>query len=251
MTTARRDDEMLPRDARVADAWRAASAEEPPPALDAAILAAARRAIGAGPRRGAVPEARRAGRRWWPLAAAATVGAIAAGLLQLAPPERLGAPFVENAVVTDMPAPTAPTVVQKEIGPVSRDVATLPKPFPAAAPKRDEPLPAAASVATAPVPPAPSVPDRAARDALNTESARPPALAKMAAAPATGESPAGARATDRGPLPNGEWIALIRRLRADGRIDDATRELAAFRAAHADHEQLLPADLRDWRPPEK
>jgi hypothetical protein len=56
---------------------------------------------------------------------------------------------------------------------------------------------------------------------------------------------------DRTPLPIPDWIALIRRLRDEGKTVEATRELAAFRAAHADHEMLLPADLRDWHPADK
>jgi hypothetical protein len=49
----------------------------------------------------------------------------------------------------------------------------------------------------------------------------------------------------------GEWVALIRKMRDEGRIDDAAKELAAFRAAYPDHERLLPPDLRDWRPETK
>ena len=60
-----------------------------------------------------------------------------------------------------------------------------------------------------------------------------------------------ARVKDRAPLPVPDWIALIRRLRDEGKPAEAAKELAAFRAAHADHEKLLPPDLRDWRPPEK
>lgn len=52
-------------------------------------------------------------------------------------------------------------------------------------------------------------------------------------------------------LPDAEWIALIRRLRDEGRIEEAKRELAAFRAAHADAERLLPKDVRDWQPPKE
>jgi hypothetical protein len=73
----------------------------------------------------------------------------------------------------------------------------------------------------------------------------------MAAAPATDSGAAEQRAKDRKPLPVADWIALIRRLRAEGETDEAARELAAFRVAHTDHEKLLPPDLRDWRPPEK
>jgi hypothetical protein len=73
----------------------------------------------------------------------------------------------------------------------------------------------------------------------------------MAAAPAPDSGAADARAKERKPLPVADWIALIRRLRAEGKTDEAGKELAAFRAAHPDHEKLLPPDLRDWRPPEK
>jgi hypothetical protein len=70
----------------------------------------------------------------------------------------------------------------------------------------------------------------------------------MAAAAAADSGAADARSKDRTPLPVGDWIALIRRLRAEGKTDEAAKELAAFRAAHADHQKLLPPDLRDWRP---
>jgi hypothetical protein len=63
--------------------WRAASREQPPSALDDAIRAAARREVGAKPGGfGAAP-------RWWPLAAAATVAAIAVGIVQMTPPDEV------------------------------------------------------------------------------------------------------------------------------------------------------------------
>ena len=74
-------------------------------------------------------------------------------------------------------------------------------------------------------------------------------MAKTAMAEAQREGDA--RIKDRAPLPIPDWIALIRRLRDEGTTADAVRELAAFRTAHADHEKLLPPDLRDWRPPGK
>ena len=63
-------------------AWRAASVEGLPAALDIAIRAAARREVGAGPRRSRAP-------RWFPLAAAATVAALAIGIVQLAPRDQV------------------------------------------------------------------------------------------------------------------------------------------------------------------
>ena len=73
----------------------------------------------------------------------------------------------------------------------------------------------------------------------------------MAAGRAADSGVEEARAKDRTPLPVPEWIALIQRLRAEGKEAEAAREIAAFRAAHADHEKLLPPDLRDWRPAQK
>ncbi len=63
--------------------WRDVSREQPPPALDDAIRAAARREVVAR------PGAFRATPRWLPLAAAATVAAIAVGIVQMTPPEQV------------------------------------------------------------------------------------------------------------------------------------------------------------------
>jgi hypothetical protein len=55
-----------------------------------------------------------------------------------------------------------------------------------------------------------------------------------------------ARASDKPPRPAGEWIASIQRLRYEGRIAEAAKELAAFREAYKDRaDALLPPDLRD------
>jgi len=45
--------------------------------------------------------------------------------------------------------------------------------------------------------------------------------------------------------------APINMARDEGNRAEAAKELAAFRAAHLDHEKLLPPDLRNWRPAEK
>jgi hypothetical protein len=74
------------RDPALERAWRAQSRETPPAELDRAILAAAHRAVGSGPREASKsPEAKQPQRWWMPLAAAATIGAVAIGLLQLTP----------------------------------------------------------------------------------------------------------------------------------------------------------------------
>ncbi len=92
------------RDAALDAAWRAYSVETPPPALDTAILAAAHREARSRPRPAGdddtLAEAREPSKWWWGLAAAATIGAIAFGLVQIVPPT---AP-TEPTLATDMPA---------------------------------------------------------------------------------------------------------------------------------------------------
>lgn len=96
------------RDPALDAAWKAHSTELPPPRLDAAILAAAHREARTRPQAigddDGVAHARGPSRAWWGLAAAATIGAIAFGLLHLDPPP----PADPSATVaTDVPR-TAP-----------------------------------------------------------------------------------------------------------------------------------------------
>jgi hypothetical protein len=378
--TTRPDDDQVPRDPRFDAAWRAASNEEPAPALDAAILAAAHRAAGAKPQSLSAQAMMRARRRWWPLAAAATVAVIAIGVVQRAGHDDLVTPPSGSAVVSDMPAQPAKSVaepnklaseatlptarpaaamggssnsaegrpqadsvsgqsargeqpaggrsgmrtdaerrdvagaapsLQKKAQAVSSEAApserkseaaanamgSLPEPFPAATPKSDAAAvrdaraaasgsastgnipsaqrqeaaaakPAASAIPVAPAPtPSAATPTPAATAPMPAATAPMPPTASFAdgarvAAPAIApSSPAArtamsgaaaeARPKDRAPLLVADWIALIRRLRDEGNVAEAARELAAFRTAHADHEKLLPSDLRDWHPPEK
>ena len=95
------------RDAELSAAWREHSAEMPPARLDAAVLAAAHRAVGSAPRDAGKPAAEATSpQRWWmPLAAAATIGAVALGILQTMPQESA----VTAPSVSDLPAQTAQT----------------------------------------------------------------------------------------------------------------------------------------------
>jgi hypothetical protein len=395
MTTHTPDDP-LPRDPRVDSAWRAASYEEPPPALDAALLAAAHRDVGAKPQSLSAQAAMHARRRWWPLAAAATVAVIAIGVVQRAGHDDLVAPQSGGAVVSDMPerstsSPAGPTQsatsavdaaqpgmrvpqsaepatgaaqsaqpatgvekpherMPEAAAPAARSesrqratpgpivplekksealagapgppaqqqettanaTAPLPEAFPGTTEKSDSgtardaaanarisddtrqgaalqrsaagapgarlaapqsaaaPIPSAAapmpsaeqaSPSLAPrQPPSPSppsatapapMPPAASLDESSRFAATPAARPRFAAKAVTEGAVTEGRAKDRAPLPVSDWIALIRRLRDEGNVGEAARELAAFRAAHADHEKLLPTDLRDWHPPEK
>jgi hypothetical protein len=342
--TARDSNEL--RDARVDAAWRAASREEPPPALDDAIRAAARRATGTGPRpvdarKVARADSLRPQRWWWPLAAAATIGVLVIGLLQLTEPERVGVAGEDKAVVSDTPTAAAGAKKQEASAPGAPALPVAVErggnpPMPAAAPASTPPPPGTEREGTAPAPRpvAPGALRKGAavafpRDegAARTDAAMPsgaePTHAANAAAPpplaepfpadavtreskgvATGDAaaappvPAAATAAEasasgvpQGKLAAGrsqpaeeargvaaaaaaaaapkalatsasraktapqlavpDWIALIRKLRDEGRTDDAAKELAAFRAAHPDHETILPPDLRDWKRKER
>ena len=104
----------------------------------------------------------------------------------------------------------------------------------------------AARVAQAPAPAA----ETSAAPVSERGSQASAPLAKMAASRAD-DAAVAARVKDRAALPVPDWIALIRRLRDEGKTAEAAKELAAFRAAHADHEKLLPPDLREWHPPDR
>jgi hypothetical protein len=152
------------RDPRFDAAWRAASREEPPVALDDAIRAAARREVRAGPQSAkesaaAVPSALRPERWWAPLAAAATIGAIAIGLLQL---ERTDKPNLAESDknVSDMPAATEKA---KERAESAREQVA----------PQNAPAPSVPSFASAPSPPVRQGPP-VGGDARNRTMATPP-----------------------------------------------------------------------------
>lgn len=305
--TTRPDTDLSDRDPRFDAAWRSASSEAPSAALDTAILAAAHREAGARPQRvdDQVREATRPERWWFPLAAAATIGVIALGLLQIVGPDPTGGTDPMTTVVSDMPPGTTP---------VPREAAAKPTPSPAPAAAAIEAAPATGSIAPLPKAPGPSRAQKVERARSEPKIARSESVApaaptsvtdSAAGTPGTGASPpheaprtelptaaerAGgtpapraampmrspepaalmgaaklaAPAIDRAtmdtardrrdartPLPVAEWIALIRKLRDEGRDDEAAKELTAFRNLHPDHEQLLPPDLSRWQPSAK
>jgi len=202
MTSRPPHDRNEPRDDRVDAAWRAASREEPPAALDDAIRAAARREIGAGPVRAArpVPEATSPERWWWPLAAAATIGAIAIGVLQIVGTDPAGVSTDERTVVSDVPngraAPIAPAAPAATVASTTTatDSAGSAKP----APKRA--LPPSIEDRTAPpaaTPPteAPAVaPARSVAPSASRVAPSPPAAAPVAPPPPLGAMPSTAAA---------------------------------------------------------
>jgi Meckel syndrome type 1 protein len=162
MTTGNETD---PRDDALAKTWRAQSQEMPPPALDATILAAAHRAVGSGPRdaRKQAAEATRPQRWWMPLAAAATIGVVAIGILQIAPQAPVDIVVGERAEVASRveqakvvaPTTTAPSTAVP--APVAREKSAAPEAAPAPPPSAAAAALADArkQVAAAPAMPAP------------------------------------------------------------------------------------------------
>ena len=73
----------------------------------------------------------------------------------------------------------------------------------------------------------------------------PTDAARMLMAPGKPALPA-ARVDAGSALSADDWIARIRASRERGAQDEALRELAGFRAAYADADARLPADLREW-----
>jgi hypothetical protein len=224
MSDPRRDD----RDGNDAlgEAWRAHSNELPPQRLDAAILAAAHREVHAQPTplsEPAVAQARKPGRAWWGLAAAATIGAIAFGVLQQQPQETPSTPTTASDVpapreeqkreqapaqppvasepAAAAPAPPPPARTTESPSPKRRDApsdvaAPAAPPPPAFVPPPDTPLPKSVEsprVAATSPPPAVAEPAPAAPEARAFPGS--PGRAEKAEAPRQreSESAAGAR----------------------------------------------------------
>ena len=231
---------------------RADSAETPSPDVDAAILAAAHRAVQSGPRDAAKPAEATSPWRWWmPLAAAATIGAITIGVLQLMPKE----PASTATVISDTPppamraapeaaAPTPPAApmiqdrnerqrVPSEAPPRAKARADRPPPTPL---RKDESMPANPPPEDFPQQPRDQAEQASAAGALmrpESPRAAAPAVAKQSAADAQVMSPE-------------QRITRIRALLSEGRKEDAARELIALRAAYPDADARLPADLQAW-----
>jgi len=189
------------RDAELSAAWREHSAEMPPPRLDAAVLAAAHRAVGSAPRDAGKPAAEATSpQRWWmPLAAAATIGAVALGILQTMPPESpVTAPSVSDMPArTTASAPALPSPPRDELAATQRASAAR------ARTESDTPampvLPGSremAKPATPAIPPSRQAPKATAPYAADNAAARPaPAAAAPLPFPAERKS-AAAESTD-------------------------------------------------------
>jgi hypothetical protein len=236
MTTGDKPRDPRLRDPEIDAAWETLPRDEPPPALDAAIRTAARKAVGARPER--VREATRPGRWWWPLAAAATIGAVTIGILQIGgEPGRDDPMRSEPAVVSDMapsvarkpiPAPAGPTV---EAPPNVTQPSTPAEPTPPAppqampAPMTQVPIPqTSAPAAGTPAPVAAKPRD----DAMRGVAPGPPTpVRKDAAATGTAEFAPSPPAPAPEAAARREAAATESRAQDVGRIERSARETAA------------------------
>jgi hypothetical protein len=270
------------RDPALADAWREHSNEMPPAPLDAAILAAAHRAVGSVPQdSGKQARESTSPQRWWmPLAAAATIGAIALGILQTVPQdqpvtatsssdmpsvassvtssvassaaqdslkavERKDAPRAAAAPAMAQAKPAAKLVirqVEESAAPPPASFAAAPQPFPAD--KKGEMADAVTATDRPGAAPARMMVERdlsRQRNEVTAQSA-PAASGAVALGKTTSSAESGfAKAIDVD-----GWIVRIRKLHDDGKLADAAKELVALRAAVPDADHRLPPELRAW-----
>jgi len=248
-------DERDPRDKDVDTAWRAHVRDEPPRALDDAIRAAAHRAVQSAPRVAAKPP-RRAWTAWAPLAVAATLGAIALGVVQVAPHETDATrEVVSDAARSDVAQPGASWRVQRPPADAQPSAPAGPSAAPPATPSASSPAaPVAQSAATMsrPAAPAPAATTARKNEAEREDrvAAAPPAAregAVDAASPritepqsklqsanrAKADALAGARTPDpfpaAAPEPPAQPTDTLEAKRATpaNRIEDASRDAAA------------------------
>jgi hypothetical protein len=193
----------------------AAPASAPSPPESAAATSAAAVAAGAGAAERAPAPAARAQQK--PVAEAKPQSVAQDKLARTAP---------ERAAASSVPSPPAAPA------PSARP---LSEPFPAtgaAESGRDAKLEEGS--------PAISTPARQAVEPMRAQSRV--AAANVASADSAKLAPASARAVD-------DWIKRIRDLKVAGRLDEAAKELAAFRSAYGERaDALLPEDLRQIRP---
>jgi Meckel syndrome type 1 protein len=161
------------------------------------------------------------------------------------PAPRAEAPARENKLAEPVPFPAAPAPVGKT-EPASADAAK--RDAPAQTPmseRRKDAGPrdqaSSAGAAMAPRPPAPA-PAAAPAPAPALSRAQGDSVGRLAQSQGfEQEMQALARDPDA-------WIARIRKLRDEGNIAQAQRELKEFRALVADAERKLPADLKSLQP---
>jgi hypothetical protein len=248
------DDE---RDAAVDRAWREQSHEQPSASVDDFIRAAARREIDSRPGAGTASArpVRLPQRRWISLAAAASLGVLAFGLLRWIPQQNDVVPPLkprDQTIPDTQPAPppglphasaTAPSPAGGADDRSDQQFETAP-PAPAVGPRAAEtsPMPSLDDVPS-PVVAAPAVTAqppsaKGAATAAKTETSQTPATARTAAEADTVQI-----TSAREPA---SWVRDIAAAHETGDLARAAELLREFRSRFTDADDRLPEDLREW-----
>ena len=233
------------RDDDISRRYRELGAEQPPPELDRAILSAAREAV-ERPRVPLVPPGGR--QRWYYSLAAAAVAIFAVAItvhfereqpdLESTAPPAAPPPISQPSERKDEALPVQKPKLRAERPPVfapepgARAPAEQRAPSVPAAPPSAEEAPANAAAADA-------VTSGAPASSAETRAAEQNAASQYQRAPAPAANRALARAAAETPQ---QWLERIAELRAQGRQQDADRELAEFKRRYPDYQ--IPAAMR-------
>lgn len=206
-------------DPAVDAAWRRAAVDEPSARVDVAILEAARAATrGATQARPMARPGRRTWIDWRPIAAAATVAALA--FLLVPRTEQQSTPH------------TAPAQ-----GPVTKAAAPAAEALPAQAPPSRQEAASAEASATVPAPTAATPAPAAKSEPMARRAAAPPAEAQADSVSAAAAGSA---------LSPEQWTRRIESLYTAGDEAGAAAALDEFRRVYPDADARLPPTLRAW-----
>ena len=251
--------ELPERDPQLSAAWREHATDLPSATMDAAILAAAHRAVKSAPRNAgrAAVEAARPQRWWMPLAAAATIGAVALGILQTMPPQDSitapatgDAPARTPASAAAAPPPPAVPAERSNVAPPAsvaapaKPVAKVTAPAAIAATDNVAPVPSPMAASSAPQPfPAESKAELAASDAKDRARMAP----RLAAAPVAASEVAPAPPAAAAPMPESTRAAARQRNVAQPSAPTAAGAVALGKTAARLEAAAAPAvDVDAW-----
>lgn len=226
-----------PQDQGLSALYKASATEQPSAGLDARILAAARET--ASPPRAKTGSAFS---RWrLPFALAATVLLTSTLTLMVREHDADPSSVTDGAVRAERGERTEPAPPPVKSAPSAPPATSAPPVVPAAKAPREAKV--------APITPQAAPEARPAESAESASRADNEGLAgraggaglpgRLGSAGLPGAAAGAAREVERGPV---QWLAEIRKLRVEGKFDEAATQLAAFRRRYPEYP--LPEDLR-------
>jgi hypothetical protein len=228
-------------DPKLSRLYREASAENPPPSLDAAILAAARQQV-------AKPQQRQRPSRWRWMVPASVMATLVLGVSMTLLLQREHPELSEGTIARQMPSPQNPSStgtaeLAKAKGADSASSGLVAKKeVRAAAVPAQEPLPTPAAPTLAADKIAPAESRAKAAEANMKSEAAGAAFGGAARAPTVAAPTPAAAAGARSSVPQlatprsaKDWLDEIRRLKDEGRDQEAATQLVEFRKAYPTH----------------